>query len=92
MHDLQLPQVQRMKVWVQFHKLPPIALSQEGILMLARELGTPVSKVKEGLVHNSKFYRIRIMMPVDRQLKDKLVLQHSIFGRVVVFLVYERLT
>lgn len=49
--QLDASHVTFMEVWTQLHRIPPEALSMEGVLMLAGKLGTPLSEVKESKIY-----------------------------------------
>lgn len=51
-----------------------------------------MSKVIESLLFGQKIYRVKILMSIDKALKDKLEIAHPQLGTIKVYLVYEKLT
>lgn len=90
--DLTYPTVDNMEIWVQIHRAPTGAFTKEGILQMINTIGTPMSRVSESLSFGQKIYRAKILLPIDKEMKDHLDIAHPQRGTVRVYLVYERLT
>lgn len=91
--DMTQPLVQNMEVWVQCHGIPLDAITNEGIIMLAEtKLGTMLSEPIDTFLGGQKFYRIKMLLPVDQALKDRLEVTHPNKGPINIFLFYERIT
>lgn len=89
--DLQDPKVAHVEVWVQLHGVPPEILSLEGILMLVRHMGTSMTDVRETYTNETRYMKVRILIPIESSLNDMITTKHLTSGRIVVSLVYERL-
>ena len=78
-------------MWSQWHRIPAAALSREGLLGLAAGLGRPISDVVEVFAGGNKFYKIKILAPIDQALQDRKEVLHPILGNIKIYLSYERL-
>lgn len=78
------------EVWVQFHNMRVDSLTEEGIRIITEPLGLAISEPITGHMHGKKFFRIKILIPLDCPVKDKLTATNPILGDSEVYLVYER--
>ena len=58
--DLVDPKIEEAEVWVQWHRVPAHIITNEGILELAGELGTPLSDVQHAYSAGMRFCRIKV--------------------------------
>lgn len=89
--DLDNPQVLQMEVVTQWHRIPRQAITHEGILMLSQKIGEAMAEVEEVFSGDNFFYRLKLLIPIDKPLKDKLQITHPTLGSVNIYLVYEKL-
>lgn len=90
--DLAQPKVPKMEVWTQLHNIPTQAFTDEGICMIAETLGETLSEPTETFLAGNKFYKIKILLPVDEPLKDTIEVTHQNLGILKIHVVYERLS
>lgn len=89
--DLNLMQVSHAAVWVQFHNLPVNSLTEEGLMIMAQEVGTPVSSPVHCSFNGRSFVKVKILLPLQAVIKDKVKLTHPLLGELIVLCVYERI-
>lgn len=89
--DLINPSVPNAEVWVQLHHILLETVSKEGILSLAGRIGPPLSEVTTVIQGNLKFYKVKILVSVDKKLVDRLKVEHPELGVLLIYLSYERL-
>lgn len=89
--DLEQPAVEVAEVWTQWHRVPPAAISKEGIHILARELGTPISEPVELFVGGHKIYKVKMLIKIDGKLKDRVDADHPELGTIPIYITYEKL-
>lgn len=90
--DLIRPHVRNLDVWVQWHGIPLEEITKQGLLEISTKVGKPKSDVYEAFANGKKFFRIKMMIPVDAKLKQNLTATHPILGPLNIYLVYEKLT
>jgi Zinc knuckle len=49
-----------------------------------------VSDVREGFIVGRKFYKVKVLLPVNQPLKDKLKVLHPSLGLFLVYFVYDK--
>jgi Domain of unknown function (DUF4283) len=82
--------VSDMEVWVQMHHVLAEAFTEQGLVMLAGKIGTPISEVREVFINGDKCYKIKVKCPIKDPLKDRLITQHPELGGITILLVYEK--
>lgn len=90
--DLQPKHIGFANLWVQLHNLPVNCLTEEGIDIVASELGTPVSPPVEGFVNGRRFFKVKVMVSLTKPLKDHVSFTHPTLGDIKVLCSYEKLT
>lgn len=90
--DLQPKHIDFATIWVQLHNLPVNCLTEEGIDIVASELGTPVSPSVEGFVNGRRFFKVKVMISLSKPLKDHVSFTHHMLGDIKVLCSYEKLT
>lgn len=90
--DLIRPQVWNLEVWVQWHGIPLESITKEGLVEISTRVGKPRSEVYEAFANGKKFFRIKMMIPIEAKLKPFLNATHPNLGPFNIYLVYEKLT
>lgn len=88
--DLKSPKVDRIELTTQWHRIPLETVKKEGVRLLAEEMGTPLSEVTEVCNAGTKFYKIKLLLPLDKPLSDKREVAHLVLGTFTAYIVYER--
>lgn len=70
-------------LWVQFHNAP-INLTDEGIAIMARQVGSLMSAPIEGFVGERRFIKLKISVKLGEPLKDRVSFTHRSLGEVTV--------
>lgn len=89
--ELTAPAVKQMEVVAQFHRIPPQSITDEGLLKLVKNIGTPLSEVSHAFYAGNKYNRIKLLMPVDKPLIGVLPVNHPTLGVLPIYVSYERL-
>lgn len=89
--DLVNPTVDKMEVTAQFHKIPPHAISDAGLLKLVKNIGTPMSEVSHAFFAGNKYNKIKMLMPIDKPLQGTIPVDHPELGIFPIYVAYERL-
>lgn len=79
-------------VWVQFYQIPVNSMKEEGLLMLARKLGTPISSPIDGFVNGKPFTKCKIQIRIADPCRDKLRTNHPELGEISILCAYEKIT
>lgn len=90
-NDLEDPKVEEAEVWTQWYRIPPAAVSQMGLSMLAQRIGTPLSDATEIFARGQKFYKIKMLINVDRPLQDHLDVLNPTIGNFTTYITYEKM-
>lgn len=90
--DLTSPHVPDMETWVQLHNIPAGTITGEGIQLLATDLGTPMTEPTASFIDGNKYYKIKVLMPMEKPIKEKLRITHQQIGTITIHVVYERLS
>lgn len=79
------------QVWVQFFNAP-LNLTDEGIAVMADPVGRPVSPPFEGFVAGRRFVKIKMEIDLNKPLKDRVSITHSLLGEVTIHSCYEKIS
>lgn len=90
--DMNAKSLTHGEVWVQYHNMPLDSLTDEGVARLTSPVGIALSDPVLVTTSAKQFFRVKIFLPLNTPVKDKLVTTHPSLGRLVVHLVYERLS
>lgn len=88
--DLHPAHIGFAKLWVQLHSLPLNSLTEEGLDIIGSQIGTPVSPPVDGFVNGLRFVKIKILVQLDKPLKDMVVFEHPTLGPLKVHYHYEK--
>lgn len=90
--DLTKPLVTHMKIWTQWHCIPLVQSQMKGLPRLRRKkIGTPLSEATHIFANGMSFYKIKLLVEIDKKLKGSLEVTHPTLGDFEIFLVYENL-
>lgn len=78
------------EAWVQFHNLPIDSLTEEGLLMVTKKVGTAISDPLHAHFNGKQYTRIKMLLQLEKPLRDYVTVRHPALGDVKVHLVYER--
>lgn len=78
------------EIWVQFHNLKVQNLTEEGVAILTELIGIPLSEPISHSHNGRSFLRIKMLVPTQNPVKDKLKASNEELGDAEVFLVYEK--
>lgn len=90
--DLHPTHIGFAKLWVQLHSLPLNSLTEEGLDILGSQIGTPVSPSVDGFVNGLRFVKIKILVQLDKPLKDMVVFEHPTLGPLKAHCHYEKVS
>lgn len=90
--DLNPVQVDHAVVWVLLLNLPVNAFKDEGLLIIAKEVGEPVSAPVKGFVHGRRFVKVKVLIPVGEPVKDYIKVNHPSLGQIKVYCAYEKVS
>lgn len=90
--DLHPSHIVLANLWVQFFNLPVNSLTEEGLDILAGELGTRVSPPVDGFLNGKRFIKLKIMVNIEKPLKDRVVMTHPILGPLTAHCYFEKVT
>lgn len=88
--DLRAEHIEFGNVWVQLFNVPVNSLNEEGVQTLTRKIGSPISPSVQGLVNGRRFIKQRVLVNLEKPLKDFLSMDHPVMGRVKVHCYYEK--
>lgn len=88
--ELQPSTVRFAQLWVQLFNLPINAFSDEGILLVAQKVGTPLSMPFEGYVGGKRFTKVKVQVDLSKPLRDTVPVTHQFLGEIKVYCVYEK--
>lgn len=83
--------IEKAELWIQFHKVDMDSLTQEGLILLAKKVGEPLSDPICASVNGKRCFRVRMLVSILGPLKDKVRLRHPISGEITAYLVYEKI-
>lgn len=78
-------------LWVQFFNAP-INLTDEGIAIMAKQVGSPLSAPVEGFIGGRRFIKVKLSVKLGLPLKDRVRFTHESLGEVSVICSYEKIT
>lgn len=90
--DLNPNHISLANIWFQFYNVPLGAFTEEGLLLIGEQLGTPVSPAIEGFVNGKRFIKIKVMVQIDKPLKDRVKLGHPFLGELTMLCCVEKIT
>lgn len=79
-------------LWVQFHNVPVAALNEAGLIIMAKEVGMPLTPPMEGFVGGKRFIKFKLSVDITKPLKDEVTLGHPTLGDITMHCVYERIS
>lgn len=79
------------ELWVQFHNLQSDDLTEEGFQALTSPIGVPLSDPVTGFINGKQFFKIKMQVPLNKPLKDKVFIEHPNLGDIFVHTVYEKI-
>lgn len=79
------------ELWVQFHHIPLESLTDEGIEVLTNPIGTPLSDPVPGYINGRQFFKVKLLVPINKPLPDHVTAVHPTLGETKVYTVYERI-
>lgn len=74
--DLCPEHVTHMDAWVQFFNIPHNSLTEEGLLIMAAEVGAPISGSVHGFVSGRPFVKVKLRMEIEAECKDMVKFKH----------------
>lgn len=77
---------------MQLFHVPLNAFSDEGLILLGKEVGVPVSRPVEGYVGGKRFYKIKVTINLEEPLKDKVGVTHPVLGDLTMYCVFEKVS
>jgi Zinc knuckle len=86
------PSISHVDLWFQIYNILVEAISVQGIQFIVSQVAPPVSDVKQGYAAGKKFHRVKVSLPIDQPLKDKLRISHPSLGSFTAYFVYEKLS
>lgn len=78
------------EVWVQFHGLPADSLTEAGFQLVLSKVGTAISDPLPANQNGKQYHRVKMLISLEKPLRDHVTVRHPALGDVVVHLVYER--
>lgn len=90
--DLHPNHICFVKVWVQFLNTPVHCLTDEGWDLLGQKLGTTVSSPIEGYANGRHFTKLKILIDLNKPLKDRVSFDHPTLGTVTTYCHYEKVS
>lgn len=90
--DLVPDLIDTVEVWVQLYNIPVASLKEEGKIMLGQEVGKLVSPPVDGFVGGRRFVKMKVMIPINEPVKDRVKAVHPTLGEVVAHCHYEKLS
>lgn len=85
-------EIKEASLWVQLFHVPLNAFSDEGLILLGKEVGVPVSRPVEGYVGGKRFYKIKVTIKLEEPLKDKVRVTHPVLGDLTMYCVFEKVS
>lgn len=79
------------ELWVQLYNAP-LNLTNEGLELLAKEVGKPVTWPMEGQVGGRRCLKVKVIVDLGEPLKDRVRITHPSVGEITVHCVYEKIT
>lgn len=77
-------------LWVQMYNIPVNSFTDEGLLIIARELGKPLTALVKGFVGGRSFYKVKVMVQISEPLKDHVIVTHPTMGQVKALCSWEK--
>lgn len=90
--DINPAEVRHAQIWVQLFHIPLNAFTDEGLIMVAKEVGVPVSAPIEGFVSGKRFYKVKVTLDLSKPIKDKVKVTHPTLGELIIFCVFEKVS
>ncbi|XP_078165207.1 uncharacterized protein LOC144559913 [Carex rostrata] len=84
-------EVERISNGGPWHYRHDLVAIEEGIAFLTSLVGVALSDPITIRANGKKFIKVKMQIPIDKPLFDKVKLNHPSLGQVIVYLVYERL-
>lgn len=75
---------------MQLFNVPVHSLKEEGVRILARDVGIPVAPSVEGFINGRRFIKQKLLVKLDRPLRDTLTMDHPFLGEVTIHCYYEK--
>lgn len=89
--DLSIQEIHTADIWIQFFNIPINSLTEEGAIVLAKEVGIPLTGPVEGFVNGRPFTKLKVRIQIKSKCKDHVRLTHPDLGVFTVHCVYEKL-
>lgn len=77
---------------VQLFNVPVHSLKEEGVRILTRDVGIPITPSVEGFTNGRKFIKQKLLVKLDQPLKDTLIMDHPFLGEVTIHCHYEKVS
>lgn len=90
--DVHMGHISHAPLYVQLFNLPVNCIKNEGVDIIARKLGQPLSPPAEGFVGGKRFIKIKVLINITEPLKDRVKVTHPTLGELKVYCVYEKVT
>lgn len=90
--DLNPALIETAAVWVILLNVPANAFNDEGLQMIAGEVGIPVSGPVKAFVHGRRITKVKVLIKIGEEIKDRVKVDHPTLGQVTVKCAYEKLS
>lgn len=90
--DLEDPKVTSIEINTQWHRIPAGAVKNEGVVAMAEQIGTTLTEVTNSCIAGNRVYKVKLLLPIEKPLKDTLVVTHPTLGSITAYIVYERVS
>lgn len=88
--DLSPDLITQADVWVQFFNLPFNSLTDDGLYIMAREVGIPISAPIRSFVNGRAFVKFKITINLNAAILDKVTMGHPTLGDITAYCTYEK--
>lgn len=90
--DLKPETVRFAGVLVQFFNVPANCLTGEGLEIMGKEVGLPVSPPIENFINGRRFVKMKIIIDVNEPLRDRVTVRHPLIGDFTALCSYEKIS
>lgn len=88
--DLRIESIEHGQVWIQLFNVPVNSINEEGVRVLTRDVGVPLSLSVHGFANGRRFIKQKVQVRLDKPLKDTLSMDHPYLGVLTVHCHYEK--
>jgi hypothetical protein len=90
--ELSPDHIEKVIVSVLILNIPVNAFTEDGLELIGREVGTPVSLPVHGFIYGRRFVKLKVMIPIGEAVKDRVKVDHPTLGELTLYCSYKKVS